>query len=90
MRDGAMTLADVELWLSHDISVPGVPPELVRRAQDEFLWLCAEHKAVGRRNGSKAGAAAEAAAKARPGSPDGCVIKVLAEHNCARGGAEAG
>ena len=60
-----MTLADVELWLSHDISVPGVPPEFVRRAQDEFLWLCAEHKAVGRRNGSKAGAAAEAAAKVR-------------------------
>ena len=49
LRDGAMTLADYELWRTHDVT-PGndlCSAELRERAS-RFTWLCAENEAAGK------------------------------------------
>ena len=83
LRDAAQTVADWELWSAHDVDGGGASnKELVRRSED-FLHLCAEHRSVGARNGTKARAKAVAAhAKARF-SPESAIIRVQAEHSSA-------
>eukprot|EP00660_Eupelagonema_oceanica_P007192 gene7192-15539_t len=46
LRDGAMTLADHDLWRTHDIADPSCSPELKMQAEN-WTWLCAENASAG-------------------------------------------
>ena len=58
LRDGAMTLADHELWRSHDLSdglrAPvGAAAEIRKSLEENALWLVTENGLAGARNGEK-------------------------------------
>eukprot|EP00662_Eupelagonemidae_sp_cell21_P057762 gene57762-biopygen59097 len=72
LRDGAMSMADYRLWQTHDINSHQASGELKKAAED-FMWLCAENAAAGQRNGRRAGLLARESKKP--------VIRVDAEHN---------
>ena len=59
LRDGAMALADYNIWKSHDVLDPeNCDPDAIQRS-DNYLFLCAENAYAGRRNGVKVGNRAE-------------------------------
>ena len=58
LRDGAMTLADHELWRSHDLGdglrAPiGAAAEIRKSLEENALWLVTENGLAGSRNGEK-------------------------------------
>ena len=48
-----MTLEDHALWASHDVGSPQLPAAVRRTLEDDALWLFAENKGTGDRNGGK-------------------------------------